>query len=164
MVLHLGPALMNQLMATLKSGENIDDAVEEVYGIDLLTLENMWRSSIGAPEYKPPEVAATKPTPIARRTVLPYSLTPQARSETIGAVRSTPTPGPVDTTSVVDAPTATVAQPATPSEATPEQAGPQGGGGACGAPRQGPSRALDLSMVALLAGMIGLGLRRKHQH
>jgi len=161
MVLHFGPVFMNQLMATLKSGENIDDAIEEVYGIDLLTLENMWRSSIGAPEYKPPEIAAAKPTPIARRTVLPYSLTPQARSETIGAARSTPTPGPVDAIPVDDAPTAMVAPPTTPSEATPEQEGPQGGGGACTTPTQGNARTLDLSMVALLAGMVGLGLRRK---
>lgn len=163
MVAHFGPALMKQLMAALKSGENIDDAVDMVYGVNLLILENMWRNSIRAPEYKPSDTVAIKPTPIARRTVLPYSLTPQARSETIGAVQSTPTSEPIVKTSTEETPEATVAPPPAKAEPTQEKAEPQGKGGACSAPIHGGSRALDLSVVAFLAGMVGLGLRRTHR-
>ena len=53
MILKYGPDKMLTLLTEHKSGMNLDDAIEYVYGIDKLSLENDWRSYIGAPKYEP---------------------------------------------------------------------------------------------------------------
>ena len=41
--------------------------------------------SIYAPEYVPPEKGSSKPTPIPRKKILAFSLTPQAEANTVGS-------------------------------------------------------------------------------
>ena len=135
----------------------MEDALQEAYGVGRLRLENLWRESIGAPEYVPPETGTARPTPIARPTFLPYSLTPQPESATISAVESTPTPEPEATITPTPALTATVA----PASEQPPAAQPEsGGGGGCNAPVHGGPKALDMSVFAFLVGLAGLCLRR----
>ena len=149
MVGRFGPQKMADLMAALKSGKSIDDALEDVYGLDRLELENQWRELLGAPSYEPPEVGSALPTSIPIPQLLPYSLTPQPQSATIESTAATPTPTPEPA--------------ATPTPEPPELAADgqetQEGGGACGAPRHGGPRAIDISAVALLLGLVGLGVR-----
>ena len=167
MVDQFGPEKMKELMATLKSGVNINDSLERVYGVDGLGLENLWRDSIGAPEYVPPPPGAARPTPLPRPAVLPYSLTPQPQSVTIGATAETPTPEPQQADTPTPVPTATATATATPlpeASPTPEttQESPSGGGGGgCSRPSHGGPTALDLSAVAFMVGLVGLGVRRR---
>ncbi len=157
MVRQFGPQKMKKLMTSVKGGANMEDALQEAYGVGRLRLENLWRESIGAPEYVPPETGTARPTPIARPTFLPYSLTPQPESATISAVESTPTPEPEATITPTPALTATVA----PASEQPPAAQPEsGGGGGCNAPVHGGPKALDMSVFAFLVGLAGLCLRR----
>ena len=105
MIGRYGPERMKALMAALKSGANMDDALEGIYGVDRLGLENRWREWLGAPEYVPPVREQAQPTAVARREFLPYSLTPQAQSATVAGVESTPTPEPTATATPVPSPT-----------------------------------------------------------
>ena len=162
-----GPAKMRQLMATMKSGKRIGDAILEVYGISALRLENQWRERIGASKYTPPDTASARPTPISRPAFLPYSLTPQPRSATVGSASSTPTPEPKQADTPTPTPKAVAQGPAQDST-TPEAEGSagvedesDGAGGACSAPRIGGPRSMDISGVVLLSGLLGLGLRRR---
>ena len=75
-------------MAAMKSGKNIDDAIALVYNMGRLELENQWRTAIGAPLFSPQGRQRVVPTRIARPTLQPYSLTPQAKAND---VRSTST-------------------------------------------------------------------------
>lgn len=86
MVENLGPMNIKDLMATLQSGTNVNQAVEEIYGVSKLKLENMWREWIGAPLLDHPEGGFARPTPISLPSVSLYTLTPQPLSETITAV------------------------------------------------------------------------------
>jgi len=85
MILKYGPDKMLTLLTEHKSGMNLDDAIEYVYGIDKLSLENGWRSYIGAPKYEPDLSENELPTPIPRPTVGLFSLTPQAGSISIAS-------------------------------------------------------------------------------
>ena len=148
MVDEFGPGKMRELMATLKSGKNVEIALGEVYGLTTLELENRWRQTIGAPEYVPPPPGAGLPTPIPRPAVLPYSLTPQPQSVTVAGTAATPTPVPTATSTPLPEPSP-----------TPEPA-EESSGAICSRPSDG-STAMDLSAVALMAGLVGLGLRRR---
>lgn len=89
-----GTSAMKELLSLLKSGTNIDSALTQIYGGDRLILENKWRQSIYAPEYVPPEKGSSKPTPIPRKKILAFSLTPQAEANTVGSesdIRDKPT-------------------------------------------------------------------------
>ena len=173
MVTFFGAAKMKELMATMKSGRNVDDAVQQVYGVDRLGLENLWREWIGAPAYVPPPPGSTRPTPLPLPTVLPYSLTPQPSGVTVAGTEPTATPEPLQVESPTPEPTLTpTAEPeptATPlseplamaaGEPEPQEQAP-GGGGACSGPGEGGPRAMDMSALALLAGLVGLGIRRR---
>ena len=94
MIEDLGAEKMKQLMAALKSGKDMDDALEKAYGVDRLGLDNMWRDSIGAPRYVPSETGSARPTPIPQRAVGLYSLTPQPDTETVAAKSDEPLPLP----------------------------------------------------------------------
>ena len=162
MVREFGPEKMTELMAVLKSGKNMDDALKEVYGLDRLQLDAMWRQSIRAPEYIPPESGRAIPTPLPAPKVLPYSLTPHPQSETVAARSDepTPTPEPEATHTPTPAPTpqpaaAAIDAAASPTPATDTQAG------ASGSSCNPASGAMDLTVGALLLGLVGLGFRRR---
>ena len=163
-----GPAKMKELMATLQKGKNIDDALQEVYGIDRLGLENRWRNAIGASPYTPPDPDAARPTPLPRPAMLPYSLTPQPRSSTVQGFSPTPTPQPEPTATATPEPTATATpEPTSTSTPLPEptpdatQVKEAQSGGGCSAPLVGGSRLLDVSAIAMLVGLVSLGMRRR---
>ncbi len=69
MIAAYGPARMRELLAVFREGTNMDDAIEQVYGISRIELENNWREIIGAPMYVPPERDSARPTPIPRRAI-----------------------------------------------------------------------------------------------
>ena len=169
-----GAAAMRDLMAALKSGTSVDNAIREIYGVERIALENLWRDAIGAPAYVPPNRESAKPTPIARSAVQLYSLTPQAGSETVGSVEptATPTPEPAATPTPAPEPTA-ASEPAatatpppavakTDAEATPS-AEPSPASG-CGAPERRSARLTDLAAPLTpltLLGLVGLRFRRR---
>ena len=94
LVQRFGPEKMKQLMATLKKGRNIDAALGEVYGLNRASLDNMWRDAIGTDRFVRSETEVSRPTPIPRRTILPFSFTPHPGAEQIASTSddSTPTP------------------------------------------------------------------------
>ena len=149
MIERFGADKMTELMATMKKGIGTPEAIERVYGITQVELENLWRDKIGADPYVPPDTDQAKPTPEPRRKIGLYSLTPQPETETISAASETPTPLPERSVSEPsDTPTAA-------AEAT-EPAEPAAGSG-CGAPLPGGAR--DASAAALLLGLVGLRFR-----
>jgi hypothetical protein len=88
MITRYGPDKMRELLAVLKSGSNIDDAITKVYGKKKIEIENDWRKHIGAPAYELPDDSATLPTPVPRPTVTVFSLTPQAGSKAVTSLKS----------------------------------------------------------------------------
>ena len=189
MVAAYGPETIRKLMATMKAGANVDTALEEVYGLTRIELENQWRDTIGAPDYLPPERDRAVPTSIPRREMQLFTLTPQAGSETVSSVETTPTPTaeptpipeptataepapePVPTATpvapvvarveILDTPTPAPA-PATGS-AGPQQDESPPPAASCNAPQYADARLRDLTMPAFLVGLIGLGLRRRRR-
>lgn len=63
-----GSDKMGDLLHTFKGGRTPDQAIQDVYGVDVLTLDNDWRVSLGL---FPREVMATQ-TPIPIPTLLPF--------------------------------------------------------------------------------------------
>ena len=186
MIFRWGPEAMRELLAVLKSGTNMDDALLQVYGGDRLALENDWRAAIGAPDYVPPERGSARPTAIPRKEILPFSLTPQPQAQTVGSKAEEPTPeartepvarapasaefvpqttsareqeeaAKAEATAQEEAPTAAAGQEE--SAPTSDDGGASGGGSACGRPHG--SSPLDASTLALAVGLVGLGFRRR---
>ena len=166
MVRRYGADKMRMLMASLKSGKDMDNALLDVYGVDRLGLENRWRAAIGAPAYIPPETGSVRPTPIARPTLLPYTLQtqPQASDSPTPVPQQAPTATPEPTPTPEPSPVARAA-PEQPTATFPaEESKPEetnGGGGACSAPTHGATRAMDVSFLVLVTGLLFLGLRRR---
>ena len=166
MIQRFGVDKMEQLMAALKSGQSVDDALQDEYGLDTQGLDDLWRDSVGAPRFIPPRTGRALPTPVPQRAILPYSLTPQPGSKTIEAKSDVRTPAskpdpaaPAPPT--VAAPVEGEAAPGTdiaPDSKT-EKAAANGLG--CGAPLQGGAVPLDLTIGALIFGLAGLTLRRR---
>ena len=170
MVGWFGPAKMNELMAALRSGRNIDNALELVYGLDRLGLENSWREALGAEPYSPAEEGTARPTPVAWPSVLPYSLTPQPESATIGSLTSTATLEPTATPPATPLPEPTPTPAAVAKGSSPEtgqekskaaETEENGGGGACSRPEHAGRTPVNLSSIALLVGVVGLAVRRR---
>ena len=171
MVFRYGPQAMHQLLSTLKSGTNMEDAIRDIYGVSRIELENQWRDTIGAEHYVRPDRESAKPTPIARPALSLFSLTPQAGSETVGSVEPTPTPEPE--AAAAPAPTATeppavskstdTQTPEPESQSDSETSGVERreGGSACFAPASPTMRLEDLAIPLSVLGLIGLGLRRR---
>ena len=180
-----GAAKMRRLMATLKSGKNTADAIQEVYGVTMLELDNMWRESVGAPLSAPGRSARSLPTPMPVRPMLPYSLTPQPGVQLVGDTGAATTPTPVpqavaEATVTPDAAATSSPEPllvaapdredgakATmpPSELAPSKVleprqGAPAGAGCTAAAHPGPVP-VDLATVGLVFGVAGLGLRRR---
>jgi len=83
MIYKFGAIKMLSLLTEHKSGKNMDDSIELVYGISKLELENEWRDYIGAPVYEPDLSKKKLPTPIPRPEVGLFSLTPQSGSTSV---------------------------------------------------------------------------------
>ena len=173
MIEQFGPKTMREFLALLRSGMNMDAAMLATYGADRLGIDALWRKSVDAPPYEPPQTGAARPTPIAYPTLRPYSLTPQAEGSSIESTgeistpepASTSTPEPVPTLTPTPAPIAAVVErddtPKPPAEAAPEEEpGPAPSSG-CSAPTNGGYRVADMSSFALLLGLLGLAFRRR---
>ncbi len=172
MIGEFGPGKMRQLMATLKSGTNMDDALMETYGVDRAGLDALWRTSIGAELLDLDARQAVRPTPIPQRVPLLYSLTPQAQSEAVGDQAAEPTSTPtllppptpeLTATPVPEAAAAvpTEAAPTAEPASQPEPAQTGAGGASCN-PSSGGGPT-DVGFVAIFVGLAGLGLRRRRR-
>ena len=171
MIAAYGPAAMRELLAVFREGVNMDDAIERVYGISRVELENDWREIIGAPMYAPPERDSARPTPISRPTLGLYSLTPQAGSDAVGTTEDTPTPTPEPPTPMpeptpvpTEEPPAAAKLEATPTpEAEPAPATESGGSSGCGPPSDKTLGLSDATMPLFALGLLGLALRRRRK-
>lgn len=171
MIAAYGRAAMRELLAVFREGVNMDDAIEQVYGISRIELENQWREIIGAPMYVPPERDSARPTPVPRRAIQLYSLTPQAGSEQVGTIDSTPTPTPEPPTPIPTQPPAVAkveptptpeAEPAAITETSDEQT-ESGGSSGCGLPDSESLGLSDLAVPLFALGLVGLALRRRRK-
>ena len=162
-----GPEKMKQLMAEMKEGKDVDDALTTVYGMDRAELDSAWRRAIGAEQMERSRAPRARPTAAPRPAVSLYSLTPQAEAEVIGAQSDPPTPTPTPEPTLVPTPEPTqVAKPAPAEEATPvaeqpRETGTSGGG--CLAPAPDAPASTDLAAMGLLVGLAGLALRRRRK-
>ena len=159
-----GPEKMKQLMAELKDGNDVDDALTTVYGLDREALDSAWRRAIGAKEMERSSVVRARPTAAPRASISLYSLTPQAEAEVVGAQGDPPTPTP--TPMLVPTPAPTQAAKSAPAEeATPaaEQPRETGSAGGCLAPAPGGPAGADLAVMGLVVGLAGLAFRRRRK-
>jgi hypothetical protein len=89
------------LLALLREGEAIDDALQETYGFDQDGLEDAWREHVGAA----PRVAeGAKPTPTPSPTVVP-TLVPISAIPLATVIPARPTAAPTPTPAATRAPT-----------------------------------------------------------
>ena len=162
-----GPERMNQLMAELKSGTDMDEALLEVYGVDRAELDTAWRRAIGAEPLDRSRVARARPTAAPRAAVPIYSLTPQAQAEVVGAQSDPPTPTPTAEPTPVPTPEPTqAAMPAPAEESTPVAEQPRetgSSGGGCLAPAPGAAATTELATMGFLVGLAGLAFRRRRK-
>ncbi len=161
-----GPEKMNQFMAELKTGTDIDEALTTVYGLDRAALDSAWRRAVGAEVLDRSRVARARPTAVPRAAIPIYSLTPQAQAEVVGAQSDPPTPTPTPEPTPVPTPVpepTQVAKSAPAEEETPvaEQPRETGSSGGCMAPAPGVAASTDLAAVGLLVGLAGLAFRRR---
>ena len=160
MIVGYGAAAMRDLMAALKSGTSVDDAIREIYGVERIELENLWRDAIGAPAYVAPNRESAKPTPIPRAAVQLYTLTPQAGSDAVGSL-ATPTPEPSPTEPPGSDAPATAKTDGGGEEPDPSETPASPG---CGAPASGSPASGDIA-AALMAlaplGLAGIRLRKR---
>ena len=164
-----GPEKMNQLMAELKTGTDMDDALTTVYGLDRPALDSAWRRAIGAEVLDRSRVARARPTAAPRVALSIYSLTPQAEAEVVGAQSDPPTPTPTPEPTPVPTPVpepTQVAKPAPAEEATPVAEQPRetgSSGGGCLAPAPGVPATTELATMGFLVGLAGLAFRRRRK-
>ena len=184
MIAQFGPEKMKQLMATLRGGKNMDDALAEVYGFDRRGLDAIWRTAIGADPLEETGRRIVRPTAVPQRVPLLYSLTPQAQSETVGDKAAEPTSTPTATPTATATPEPTAARTpeptATPvpevaiaaptaaaptSEPAPRQEPQETGsnGAACNPSLGGGPVPLDLAAVGFLMGLVGVGFRQRRR-
>ena len=173
MIFEYGPRAMRELLAVLREGTNMDDAIQQIYGVSRIELENKWRYTIGAPEYVPPERDSARPTPVPRPVVQLFSLTPQAGSAPVGTIESTPTPTPVPATPTPTPtePPAVVRLEPSPTPETEPAAAPagsgeesgSGGSSGCGLPERESLAISDLTMPLFALGLVGLVWRRRRR-
>ena len=155
---------LTEFMSYLKRGNSLDRAFTRAYGGDRIAITNMWREEIGAKLYEPPSGETAKPTPVPQRTLGLYSLTPQAGVQTVGsgqAEEPTPTPEPDTTPTPEPTPEALAVAPLSEPEKAgeDEELAPAAGSG-CFAPVQSAG-VLDLTGIAVVAGLAFLGVRRR---
>ena len=74
MIDNYGEDKMNLLLTYISKGNTIDEALISTYGFDIKALDNNWRKSIGAGQYKPREnetITVLKKNPIIDSTFRP---------------------------------------------------------------------------------------------
>ena len=177
MVDEFGEEKMRELMATLKGGRNIGNAVQLVYGVSLIELENMWRDRLGVSHRQAPSDASALPTavptpaigllsldalragganPTAAPAETPPTATPQPRDAVQPQQQPTATPAPQ---AAVRQDTPPAASPPSNRESTTPDDAPNGGG--CAAPRNRTNGVAEMSLLALVPGLAALGFRRR---
>ena len=187
LIQEFGAEKMRELMERLETGRRPDRVIQSVYGLSLLQLDDLWRQAIGAEPLERRVTARALPTAIPMRTILPYSLTPQAGVEVIGDTSDeTPTsepaagspqedePTPAAAVAPEDQPTTETAGESQPSADTGGEAAPTtvpeaeseeepeaAPGGGCTVALHSAAGTLDLTGAGLLLGLVVLGLRRK---
>ena len=157
-----GRDTLTEFLSYLRRGNSLDRAFTRAYGGDRIEITNRWREEIGAKLYEPPSDERVKPTPVPQRTLGLYSLTPQAGVQTVGsgqAEEPTATPEPEPTPTPEPTPEAVAMAPASEPEKDDEEPAPAAGSG-CFAPAQSAG-VLDLTGVAVVAGLAFLGVRRR---
>ena len=80
-----GKHKMRELMANMKKGTSLPDAIQKTYNKSLIELENEWRTTVKAPLYTQEKNQSARPTAIPQKKLKLFSLTPQAGAETIGS-------------------------------------------------------------------------------
>lgn len=183
MVDEYGEEKMRELMATLKGGTNIRNAVPEVYGVDLIELENLWRDDLGVSHRQAPSDASALPTAAPAPAIGLLSIDalrsggaqPTAAPEQAAAPTAAPTaPMPPAATATPAPTTAPVSQAAAQAQAQPtaaaqaarnsdaatepETPAPSGG---CNAPSGRQGGIAEMSSAALLLAVAALWLRRR---
>ena len=88
MIDDFGTDKMREFMALYKSGESMDDALTQTYGLDRVALENRWRASVGASPLSAGYSIDERPTPVPAPTILPYTLNPNAGGQFVGSTRA----------------------------------------------------------------------------
>ena len=169
MINTFGPDRMKKLMAELREGTDIDQALMNVYGMDREELDRTWRQAIGGEPMQRRNVGRERPTPIPQRVPQIYSLTPQAQSELVssqaGAATPTPQPTAILATTVPEPSPGPVvktivASPTQPASSVRESGEP-GTLSSCAAPLPGMQANTDLSMLGMMIGLVGLATRRR---
>lgn len=177
MVDEFGEEKMRELMATLKGGRNIGNAVQLVYGVSLIELENMWRDRLGVSHRQAPSDASALPTAVptpaigllsldalraggANPTAAPAETPPTATPQPSAAVQPQQQPTATSAPQAVVRQDTPAAAPA-PSdrESTTSDDAPNGGG--CAAPRNRASGVAETSLLALIPCLAALGFRRR---
>ena len=188
MIAKYGDEKMRELMATIKTGKNYRNAIPEVYGVTPLELENEWRDALGVPHRQVLDDASTLPTPLPTPALGLLSIDALRQQGSMGAAPAPaaaatpepePTAAPVPTSAPeagpTEAPQPTVA-PTAPPAARAEQVagtavaalsemeteGDEQGGGSCGLP-VGGGGVVEMSSVAILAGLAWLWMRRRRR-
>lgn len=69
-----GAKKMYSLLSELKSDIKLEEAIQTVYGFDIVYLENTWRNKIGAEKYIDNKSSLTIPTAEPIKTIKPFSL------------------------------------------------------------------------------------------
>jgi hypothetical protein len=77
-----GAAKLGELIAVFAEGAHYDDAMMEIFGVDMDGMEDLWRASVGAP----PRSGVSRATPVPQVTRAPRELTE------LGDDRATPMP------------------------------------------------------------------------
>jgi len=84
-----GPDKLGELIEVFAQGAHYDDAMQQVFGVDMDGMEDLWRAHIGAP----PRQGVTRATPAARDTALPAlqeTNTPSAASTSLPVETAVP--------------------------------------------------------------------------
>lgn len=178
MVDEFGEEKMRELMATLKGGRNIGNAVQLVYGVSLIELENMWRDRLGVSHRQAPSDASALPTAVptpaigllsldalraggANPTAAPAETPPTATPQPSAAVQPPQQPTAASAPQAAarqDTPAATP-PPSDRESTTPDHDAPNGGG--CAAPRNRANGVAEMSLLALVPGLAALAFRRR---
>ena len=185
MIEEYGADKMRELMATIKSGKNYRTAIPLVYGIAPLELENQWRDRLGVEHRRSPDEASALPTPLPRPalTLLSIDALRQQGGGATAAPEPTATPIPTVTPEPVEeeTPQPTVAPTVVPTAGAAARAEQVAGtavtalsemetesdeqpnGGSCGVPTGRAGGVVEMSSIAMLAGLAWLWVRRRRR-
>jgi hypothetical protein len=154
LVARYGQRKIAELARAVQGTFNIDQALEQVYGLDVYGLDSEWRSTVGLEPLPRPE------RPEAR---VPDRQTPSPAPTLVPAQEPTQSPAPPTPTQET---ATTPATPVTPVESGPAPAAEEGGGGqpspGCGVPGQLSSKGVagDMALLAVLAAPAAMLLLR----